>query len=187
MKAPSKAKVKETANKAVKTTAKAAKSTGNFISKNPKATLYLGLGILGVFVGYKIYKSFTSVTDVFKEDPNAGGGNLENIKNPALKPSGATISMVQAQTIAANILSAVDGLGGLNEKEYMIVENALRNKTEKDFQMISQAFGTPKRSPITGEQSFWFFGERLNLSQWLTQELDAKQKARLQAAAPLIF
>lgn len=190
MKAPSKAKVKETANNAVKTTAKAAKSTGNFISKNPKATLYLGLGILGVFVGYKLLKGFNKVGNTLSDllpDASAGGGKLTDISTPDKVFTGATINLVQAQTLAANILSAMDGIGGLSESEYKIVENALRNKTPKDYQLISDAFGTVPRDPFTGGQTFSLLGQKLNLTQWLTQELKDNQKIRLQEAAPLIF
>jgi len=180
-------KAKEAGKKAIETTKKAAGKAANYVGENPKTVLYVGLGIVGLIVAYKFIKGFNAVTDVFVDDPNNGGGNIGDISNPDQTPTGATINVIQAQTAASTILSAVDGLGGLNEDEYMTIENVLRGKTPKDFQLISNAFGTPKRSPLTGEESFWFFGEALNLSQWLSIELDQEQKARLKQAAPLIF
>lgn len=187
MKPETKSKVKKTASKAVQSTAKAAEKTGSYITKNPKTVLYIGLGVLTIYLGYKVYKGINAVGHVFVDDTKEGGGDVGKVNNPSTVPTGATINSVQAHAIAANILSAVDGLGGLNEKEYKTVETALKGKTPRDFQMISEAFGHPKRSPVTGEQSFWFFGERLNLMQWLNVEMNDSQKARLKAAAPLIF
>lgn len=187
MKAPSKTKVKKTAANAVKKSTEVAKSTGSYIAKNPKTVLYVGLGALAVYLGYKVVKGVNAVTDIFVEDEKAGGGAISDISNPSKTPIGATINLIQAQTIAANILSVVDGFGGLSEKGYMVVENALRDKTPNDYQLISNAFGTPKRSPITGEQSFWFLGEKLNLTQWISKELNDDQWIRLKKAAPLLF
>lgn len=181
-------KVKKTASKVAKSAASAAKKTGQVIVKNPQTTLYVVLGIAAVYVGYKLYKTVKSATDGITDDPNAGGGNVDDLNNPGGIPIGATISLTAAQILAADILSAVDSAGGLNENEYKVVENALRNKNAYDYQLISAAFGTPRRSPITGEESVWYlFGEKLNLTQWLTIELNLEQKTRLHKAAPLIW
>lgn len=178
-----KPKIKVKAKKAASATNKA----GDLMTRNAKTVLYVGIGALAIFVGYKVVKSINAVGEVFVDDPSAGGGAIGDIKNPSKTPTGATINHIQAQTAAATILSAVDGLGGLNEKEYITVENVLKGRTPKDFQMISDAFGMPKRSPLTGEQSFWFFGEKLNLSQWLTIEMNEEQRSRIRVAAPLLF
>lgn len=187
MKTESKSKEKSKTSKAAESTAKGVNKTGDFMARNTKTFIYLGLGAIVLYAGYKAFKSVDKIGDMFFDDPNSGGGNLGDIWQPAKTPTGATINLIQAQTIAADLLSAVDGWGGLNEKEYKIVENALKNRTPKDFQLISEAFGTPPRDPLTGGQTFAILGQKLNLSQWLTQELSGEQKTRIKIAAPLIF
>lgn len=172
--------------KATDAVKKTASKAGSYVKANPLTMVYVGVGIVAIYGIYKIIKAIDNTTGGIGEDEDAGGGN-DDLTNPSGIEPGATINNIQVQVLAADILSAVDGFYGLNESEYMVIENALRSKTPEDFQLISQAFGTPSRSPITGEETFWWMGEKLNLSQWLTIEMDAEQKTRIREAAPLIF
>lgn len=182
-----KEKAKETTKKVVKKTKEAANKAGDFVLSNPKTISYILLAGLGIYGLYKIANLFKNAGVGGADDPDAGGGNVDTT-NPNEVPAGATISKGTAQILAAEILSAVDSIGGVNEEEYMIIENALKGRTFKDYQLISEAFGTPRRSPFTGEESvWWLLGENLNLTQWLTVELDDEQKTRLHNAAPLIW
>lgn len=179
---------KSKVNKAVTKTKEAAKKAGNYISGNPTTVLYVGLGVLGIYAAYKIVKLFNNVGVGGADDPDAGGGNVDDIQDPVTVPQGATINLATAQILAAEVLNAVDGFGMVEEDEYKAIENVFKGKNAYDYQLISQAFGTPRRSPFTGEESVWWLGgENLNLTQWLSAELDDNQKARLRQAAPLIW
>ncbi len=161
-------------------------NTGKAIFSNPKTSLYVGVGVLALVTVYFSYNSLQKVRAAISDNPNYGGGEID-IKNPSNMPLGATITKAQAQTGAARILSAIDSSGQLSTSEFEEVKRVLRNRNAKDYFMISEAFGTPKRSPITGEESFWFLGEQLNLSQWLSIESKPWQIAQLKQLLPTVF
>lgn len=178
-----KAVVKNTAKKTTETAKKSAKH----LEENPKTGLYLIGGIFLAAIGFKIYKSINDVgegiSDAIIGDPNSGGGNVDEITVNIP----ATITETQAQVFASEIISAMDSWGMVNESEYQTIESVLSGRNAKDFQLISNAFGTPRRNPITGEEAFPLMGSQLNLSQWLSIELSTEQKTRLYNVAPLIF
>lgn len=179
--------LKKTAKELASKTTKAAKKSAKHLQENPKTALYLGVSILAVALVYQGVKAISNVgdgiADAFIGDPNAGGGNVDDliINQPP------TISETQAQIFASEIISAVDSWGTANEEEYQTIQNVLAGKNAKDYQLISNAFGTPRRNPVTGEEAFAGLGSQLNLSQWLSIELSTEQKTRLYNVAPLIF
>jgi hypothetical protein len=161
-------------------------NTGKAIVSNPNTSLYLGVGVLALVAVYFSYNSLQKVRDAILDDPDSGGGKID-IKNPSNILLGATITRAQAQTGAARILSAIDSVGQLTTSEFEEVKRVLRNRNAIDYFMISEAFGTPKRSPVTGEESFWLLGERLNLSQWLSIEAKPWQMTQLKQLLPTVF
>jgi len=178
-----KAVVKNTAKKTTETAKKSAKH----LEENPKTGLYLIGGIFLAAIGFKIYKSINSVSEGISDaiigDPNAGGGNVDDL----IINQQPTISETQAQIFASEIISAMDSWGMVNEEEYQTIEAVFSGRNTKDYQLISNAFGTPRRNPVTGEEAFPLMGSQLNLSQWLSIELSTEQKTRLYNVAPLIF
>lgn len=172
--------------KAASTTKGALKTVGSTVTKNPTTALYIGVGIASLVGIYFLYDALKKVTDGVGSDPDAGGGNVDP-GNAGDKPFGATITQAQAQTGAATLLSAMDSVGQLSTSEFNMVKNVLRHRNATDFAMYSEAFGNPSRSPITGEESPWFMGEALNLSQWLSIETKDWQKTQLKQIMPTVF
>jgi len=113
-----------------------------------------------------------TIKNLFTEDVTTGGGNVSNLVDPNYKPPGATITVTQAATLAAQILNLFDSLGKLNESEKQQLYAIFLNKTAVDYQMIDAAFGRPYRNPIAGRVGTWLNGSRLNLAEWLNRELD---------------
>lgn len=173
------AKIKDTAKNTLS-------NTGKAIAGNPKTSLYVGVGVVAVLGIYLLYDSLKKITDGVGGDPDAGGGNVDQ-GNAGNIPFGATITRAQAATGAAEILSAVDSVGQLSTSEFDRVKNVLRHRNATDFAMYSEQFGTPSRSPFTGEESPWFLGEALNLSQWLSVETKDWQKQQLRQIMPDVF
>jgi len=178
-----KAVVKNTAKKTTETAKKSAKH----LEENPKTALYLIAGIFLTAIAYKTYQSISDVgkgvSDAILGDLNSGGGNVNEITLNIP----ATITGTQAQVFASEIISAMDSWGMVNEEEYQTIESVLSGRNAKDYQLISNAFGTPRRDSITGDEAFPLMGSQLNLSRWLSIELSNEQKIRLYNAAPLIF
>ena len=179
-------KGKSLAAKASDTTKGALKAVGSTVSKNPTTALYVGVGIASVIGIYLLYDTLKKLSDGVGGDPDAGGGNVDP-GNAGDKPIGATITKAQAQTGAAILLSAMDSVGQLSSTEFDTVKNVLRHRNATDFALYSEAFGNPSRSPITGEESPWWLGEALNLSQWLSIETKDWQKTQLRQIMPTVF
>lgn len=165
---------------------KALSDTGSAIVANPKTTLYVGVGVAALLVVYFGYDALKGLLEASKNDPNAGGGNI-NSNNAGTIPPGATISNAQAEYAASEILAAVDSVGQLSTPEFDRVKNVLRHRNAKDVAMISKAFGEPRRSPVTGEEAPWGLGEKLNMLQWLSIETKDWQKAQLRQMIPSVF
>ena len=159
--------------------------------KGNQTILYVGGGLLGGYLLYKLISAVNSVTggisDAIKDDPNSGGGNVD-IPLPGNTPKNATINNVQAQTAASIILAAVDGFGKVGTKEFETIKKVFQGRNILDYIAISKAFGFPRRSIITGEESVWFLGgEKLNMTQWLTLELSPDQLEELKRIIPEVF
>jgi len=170
----------------VTTTKNTLANTGKAIVGNPKTVLYVGVAVATLIAVYHGYNSFKKLTDGIVGDPNAGGGNI-GTDNPTNIPFGATITKAQAEYGAAELLAAMDSVGQLSTAEFDRVKNVLRNKNAVDVAMYSEAFGMPRRNPVTGEEAPWGLGEKLNLLQWLSIETKDWQKAQLKQMIPTVF
>jgi hypothetical protein len=159
-------------------------NTGKSIANNPKTSLYIGVGIVAILGVYFLYDSLSGL--VSKNDPNAGGGNI-NPNNPGSVPIGATITKAQAEYGASELLAAMDSVGQLSTTEFNRVKNVFRNRNAVDVALLSEAFGMPRRNPVTGEEAPWGLGEKLNLLQWLSIETKDWQKAQLREMIPSVF
>lgn len=157
----------------------------DFFEKNGQ-TIFLLIG--GAVVLFALVKAVSDIRNVIgPEDPNTGGGNTD-IKNPGTQIGGATITNTQATTLAARLLAAMDGFGKAGDVGFEIIKSTFRGKTVVDFNLISAAFGTPRRSIFTGEESIAILGgEQLSLAQWLSVELSQKQLNELQGIIPGVF
>ena len=159
---------------------KIAKKAADVATDNWKP-IAVGVGVL--ILGIAAVKAFNFIKNG-GNDPNSGGGNVGNHNNPSNVPQGASITVSQAESKAAQILGAIDSIGKLSNSEYAIVKDALQGMNPYDFAMISNAFGMPRRNPVTGEESFWPLGEKLNLLQWLQIELKPDQRIDLRKVMP---
>lgn len=125
----------------------------------------------GDAVGGVIDSAGVAIKDLFKEDVETGGGYVSNLVDPAHKPAGATINVTQAANMASQLFTLFDGLGTLNESKKQQVYAIFLNKTAVDNQMISTAFGRPRRNPVLGNSGNILIGEKKNLQEWLLAEI----------------
>lgn len=169
------------------------------INKDTKNSLSIlavvGAG-LGLYLVYKLVRTAAKTTDAagnvidgigdaVSTDPNHGGGNVQNANSNI--PAGATISGIQAETIASQLANIMGSLGRTNEKEKQQIYAILKGKTPKDYQMISAAFGLVRRNPITGEIAPPLLGQKVNLTDWLTVEMGPDGIAHLRTITNGIF
>ena len=159
-------------------------STTNANTGNALSWITIAAAGMGLYLVYKavnnIGKGVDKLGDAFTgEEPGAGGGNpLPN--NPDTPPTGATITLNQAQTIAASLLAAMNSIGTDTDTIFAL----LNNKTPRDYALISTAFGQ-KRYGVFGEGS-WPQPLR-DLTYWLNAELSAKEMTKLRTLMPGVF
>ncbi len=169
----------------------AVNQASGFVKKNPMIPVYV---IGGGFVLYLLYKLATTtsnavdgLSDIITTDKDAGGGAVI-IDNPTVKPIGASINRAQAQNLAATLLSSFHTWGGVSSKEFEKVKSVFRGKNAKDYALISEAFGEPRRNIITGEAGVLLSGSfKMNLSQWIAKELTNAQRLELKQISTGIF
>lgn len=125
----------------------------------------------GGAAGDAIDGAAAAIKDLFKEDFTTGGGYVSDLVDPAFKPAGATINVTQASNLASQLFTLFDGYGQLNENEKQQVYAIFLNKNAVDNQMISAAFGRPRRNPILGDSGNVLIGEKKNLQQWVLAEM----------------
>ena len=128
----------ELTQKAKKTANNVAKRTKEHVESNPTSLLTVGLIIFGVLAVYKAGRAVLGVIPDVSNDPDAGGGNLEQGDDVTIV--NGTISRNQAQIAAAGLLQAMDRFGTDEQRIYSI----LSGKRRADFTLISEAFGTPR-------------------------------------------
>ena len=172
-------------NNIVTTAQKALTDTGKGIVRNPMTILYVGVGISAIVGIYLSYNAISKATDGIGNDPKAGGGNV-NPNNANQVVIGATITKSQAETGASIIRTAFRSIGQMTNEEFDILKNVLRGKNAVDYALLSDAFGKPARSP-TGNEVPWWFGEKMNLSQWISVEAKDWQLAQLRQMLPNVF
>lgn len=179
------------ADPAAKAVKKVNTDTGNSLS-----WLAVGGGVLVLYVLYQVVKTVGKVgntagglldelQDAVTTDPDSGGGNVGG--GSTTIPYGASINTIQAETIAAELANIMGSFGRLNERETVQILNILSGKTPIDYVMISNAFGLVRRNPITGEVAPPLLGQQLNLTDWLTIELQPTGIQRLRQVMPGVF
>ncbi|EAR15437.1 hypothetical protein [Robiginitalea biformata] len=153
---------------------------------NPMPVILIVGGLIGGYYLIKALRGLSNTLDL-SDDPGAGGGGTTT-QNPGQVSQGATITNTQAKTIAATLLSAMDGFGGMGSNDFLRMKAALAGKNAHDFNLISKEFGTPRRSIFTGEESIAILGgEKLSLSQWISKEASDSQLAELRQIIPGVF
>lgn len=150
-----------------------------------------GVGMV-VFVAFKLARNVGKaldfgggIIDEIKDDPGSGGGNVEG--ETGTPPPGANISPVQAQTIASQLANIMGGLGKLSGRGRNQVYEIMNGWNYKDYQLVSAAFGRVRRNPITGEIAPPLMGQKLNLTDWLTIEMQPEGIAHLRTITSGIF
>jgi len=174
-----------------------AKKTGEYIENNPKQTLYVVLGIVGVVLGYKIYKSASKGVDkVFNGDTN-----IDNeVNDVGGKTSNATISNQAANNYAQQLLDAMNvkrPIYGTDTNTIDLVFDKLKNGD--DYMKVYLAFGKKDyngyNSPPEGFWSNFDSYEKRDLNYWLKSELSSffepsvykKVKQRVESTRVFVF
>lgn len=186
-----KKQVRATANKLADKTKTGVKKVGKGISDNPKTALYIGLGALALYVGYKIFTKVNTVFDgpQIDNDVSGTGGNT----------NGATISDQQARNFAQQLLDAMnykEPFWGTDEDTIERVFDALKNS--QDFIKIYNIFGRKDyngyNSPPEGVWSYLDSFEPRDLVYWLQNELSegdgavyTKVKSRIDGTGLWVF
>jgi hypothetical protein len=166
--AVTKPKVKKTATAVAKKAKTVAKNTGEYASKNPKTVLYIGLGLVTIFAGFKIYRTF------FPPDPEAEAPDKdENYPD-------STMTSAQAKIIANRLYSAMNQ-SGTDEAE---VFDALRGLTVNYFIKVFDEFGLRRYSVQFGNSGLPFIDDHVDLNFWLTSELNTTELNELKAIVP---
>lgn len=174
----------ELAIKGAPNAAKAAGRAGRKINEDTKGSMSWVLLIAmaaGVYTVWKITEPLRSGAGAIGSGLDAIGGAFSGTPAPGSidnisvndRPKGATITNLQAHTIAAGLLSNMDSWGKASSKERQNIYDLLENKNAIDYQMISKEFGTPRRNPITGEHAPPLLGFQYNLTEWLAHEIEA--------------
>jgi len=151
-----------------KTTTEIIRKSTKRAVENPKNTVYLVGGLLALFLGYKIYKTFNpNINDTVE---NVGNGSIKN----------ATISKEIAANYAQQLLDAMNLnrnsilLSGTDEKVISNVFDKIKNSD--DFRLIFKAFGNKhyngQNSPVEGLEVLQSYQLR-NLVYWLRNELNS--------------
>lgn len=175
---------------------KALKKTGSFLANNQKPLLYVGGAVLGIFVGYKIYKGISDAINNVVKAPKT-----DYIEAPLeIDESEVTISENKATLLAKTLLDA------FNHQDFLTMPDTDEEKIDAvfdeiksgdDYKMVFKAFG---RRPHTwgGTPTSWVDKQLLSseedLNFWLKNELDAtydktlyeKVKSRAESAG-MIF
>lgn len=177
---------------------KAAGKRADKINKDTKGGLSILL-LLGIAAGvYTVWKltaplragagataaGIDAIGDAIGSTPAPGTIGDTNVND---KPKEATISQIQAHSIAAGLLNEMSTFGKASTKEKNNIYNLLKGKNAIDFQMISNAFGTPRRSPVTGEHAPPLMGFQMNLLEWLSIEIGAEGINHLRTITTGIF
>jgi|GEM_PF-6433629 len=176
----SKVKTNTLKKKAKDSVSETFEKSSSFVKDNPflilKGLLFLGV----VYLGYKAVKGITE-----KEDPNAGGGDV-NPNNPNIVVSQGTITKGEAISKAASLMELMKGIGGIWSSDFQAMKDIFSNINTYDFWSISKEFGRPYRSPFTGESSnkFLSVGNDMSLIQWLNAELTTEEYTELKEHLP---
>lgn len=166
-----KKKAKNAVKKAAKKTETAVKKTGDYVSKNPKTTLYIVLGVGALILGYKVYKAINK---------KFGGDVDDEVGHVGGETSNATITDQQATNFAQQLLDAMNVnrnsvfAGGTDEDTIEQVFDRLQNGD--DFIKVFNAFGKKDyngyNSPVEGLEFIDAF-EKRNLVYWLQSEISS--------------
>ncbi|MFS4484225.1 hypothetical protein ACKGJY_14495 [Hyunsoonleella sp. 2307UL5-6] len=190
--------IKNTKNKDLVGKAKnTIKKTGEYVESNPKQTLYVVLGVVGLVLGYKIYKSASKGIDrVFNGDSDIDnqvddvGGNTSN----------ATISNQAANNYAQQLLDAMNvkrPIYGTDTDTIDLVFDRLMNGD--DYMKVYLAFGKKDyngyNSPPEGFWSNFDSYEKRDLNYWLQSELSSffeptlynKVRTRVESTGVFVF
>lgn len=165
-------------------------SVGKKVKENPKTTLYVVLGAVVLYTGYRVFSAINKATDTTVDDTvNGTGGST----------AGATITDQQAINYAQQLLDAMNWgrdtwiLSGTDDDAILAIFQKLKNGA--DFNKIYKAFGEKDydgyESPPDGGIWNWTTQyTKRNLVYWLKSELEDSKgdevynvvKARVESA-----
>ncbi|RRO19680.1 hypothetical protein [Flavobacteriaceae bacterium 14752] len=182
----------EASDKLSKISDSAKKTVSDINSKTNNALAWVAaIGAAGVV--YFIFTQFNKINKVQNEVGNTIGDAIDNIKEGASIEGGGsgaitgssdlgniTITEVQAQSKASQLMEAMDRLG----TDFDRIKNVLNGITPADFVLIADKFGLVRYN-LTG-RAFWPYPER-NLLEWLALELNEDEMNELRQLHPKIF
>lgn len=167
-------RVSNAANKAKS----AARSTGKAMASNPKTTLYVGLGIGALALGYfMITRTKKTVDRIFEGDKNIDNNVVTGADHLAVNTSNVTIDRSQAKIYAQQLLDAMNHKAPLYGTDEATISAVFDRITSDDFKLIYEAFGEKdyngNNSPPEGFWSNLDSYEKRNLVYWLNAEISA--------------
>lgn len=137
------------------------------VKDNIKPIVTVGATIAALYIGYRLYQSW-----------NPTGLSIDSRKEPS------NITTSNAATIAERLYQAMYAAGTDEKAIYAALEGLNHN----DFVKVAKEFGLRSYFYITGEAPvFDWMGAKLNLVEWLTQELSTEEMARLKQILPEVF
>lgn len=177
MESGTKNKAKRAASAVKKGATSAAKKTGQFVSKNPKTAMYIGLGVIGVAIIYTLVKKTTGTVDkLFNGDPNIDDNVTIVLGDLKIDTKKLSIDNAKAKIFAQQLLDAMnvkEPLWGTDEKT---IEAVFKKITSEDFKIIFWEFGKKDYNGYNSPPKGWFSNidsyEPRNLIYWLQHELD---------------
>lgn len=164
-----KSKIEKTASKAV-----------TVVKSNPNTLLFAGGVVAAIYLAIKLNSGVNAVGDAFT---NSTGGIPVKV-DPKQPPSG--LNDLQAKAKADRLYTAMQAdKNGLPGTDVTALMNELRGISQNDYVKIYAAFGKRSYNPITGEGSVLW--SKLDLTEWITEELSTSEFARLRQMLPNIF
>jgi len=190
-------KIKTTTKEIVKKGKETLKNVGETVKENPNTVLYIGLGVLVVVVGYKVYKGASNkVDEIFNGDPNIDnqvdgtGGNTNN----AIISNQMAINFAQQLLDAMNVKEPFYGTDNdtielvfdklLNGDDYLKVYNAFGKKDYNGYNSPPEGFWSILDSYEKRDLNFWLKRE---LSNFFEPTLYNKVKQRIESTGVFVF
>ena len=148
----------------------------DFEKKNPTLFIVLVVLVLYHLFGHRVRKGVLAMFGLDKTEVPELEINERNMPTRS-----SQFSDLQAKTLADQLFNAMASAGTDEEMIYSIMEKV---KSQDDYNKIYKFFGTRAYFKLFGETTIDWLGEKGDLNQWLTWELDAQERAKLRLLCP---